>query len=156
LDKIFGGLLPSSSYAMIFRKFIQKWECSNSEITQLVKAISGKNLSFRQVDELVTAYFTLEDGIPERIIEGKIAHVLELLMPSSSIPVTKLESELDRKIEQAILSLGAVSTSLGRLQEQSELTPAFKSILSYRSNSILARMVEVKRRLTDLSIGVNA
>ncbi len=156
LEKVFRGLIPSSSYAMTFRKFIQKWECSNDELTPLVKAVSGKNLSFRQVDELVTAYFTLENGIPEKIIAGQIADVLNILMPSHRIPLTKLESEISRKLEHATLSLASASACLGRLKDQSELTPVFKSTFSYRITSIFSRMAEVKGQLDELALRIRA
>jgi len=151
-DKIFLGLLPPSSYAMTFRKFIQKLECSNEEISSLAKSVSGKNLSFRQVDELVTAYFTLENGIPEKILEGRITEVLDLIMPSHRTPITKLEAETQQKLEHAILALSSLCSTFSKLKLQTDFTAVFKSIYSSLLASLFSRFEEVNQQIANLPL----
>lgn len=151
-EKIFRGLLPPSSYAMTFRKFIQKLECSNEEISSLAKAVSGKNLNFRQVDELVTAYFTLENGIPKKILEGRITEVLNLIMPSNQIPITKLEAETQQKLEHVMLALSSLLLTFNKLKFQSNFTTIFRSVYSSLFTSLSTRMKEVNQQMGELPL----
>ena len=125
LEKIFQGLLPPSSYVCVFKKFIQKLEVSYGDLESLIKVLSGKNLTIRELEVLSTAYFTYGEAIAKEILTGNIKKVLSLLMPNKKLPLTQAEQAFKTKLEHLVLQMESLLESYKKVNVQSELTPSF-------------------------------
>jgi hypothetical protein len=56
-EKVFGGAFPVYSYMYTLRPFLRKKGVSKSDGDAFVKAVSGKRLSIREIEQLAHGYF---------------------------------------------------------------------------------------------------
>lgn len=81
-EAIFTGKFPARSYLYTLQSFTRVNKIPQSEITQFVRAASGKNLSLRQIDLLAHGYFRGGAELKAQIQQGQISWTLDQLQKS--------------------------------------------------------------------------
>jgi KorB domain len=81
-EAIFTGKFPARSYLYTLQSFTRVNKIPQSEITEFVQAVSGKNLSLRQIDMLANGYFRGGAELKAQIQRGQISWTLEQLQKS--------------------------------------------------------------------------
>ena len=76
---IFSGKFPARSYMYTLHSFTRVNKIPQSEITEFVRAVSGKDLSLRQIDLLAHGYFRGGAAIKAQIRQGHTSWTLEQL-----------------------------------------------------------------------------
>lgn len=76
-QKVFNGEFPVYAYMYTLRQFIRMNCCSDDEIDQFVKLVSGKNLSIRDIERLAYGYFKGPGDFKEQIKKGNILWAVE-------------------------------------------------------------------------------
>ena len=76
-QKLFSGVFPVYSYMYTLRQFMRMNSVSKQEIEEFVVAVSGKNLSIRQIEQLAHGYFRGSESFRAEIRSGNIALTLE-------------------------------------------------------------------------------
>jgi predicted transcriptional regulator len=75
--KLFSGAFPAYPYLYTLRPFMRMNSVSKQQIERFVVALSGKNLSVREIEQLAHGYFRGPDSFREQIESGNIALPLE-------------------------------------------------------------------------------
>ena len=78
-QKIFNDQFPAYSYMYTLRQFIRINGISKKEIEQFVEAVSGKNLSIRDIERLAYSYFKGPDEFKKQINNNNLNWVFERL-----------------------------------------------------------------------------
>ena len=76
-QKLFSGVFPVYSYMYTLRQFMRMNSVSKQQIEEFVVAVSGKNLSIRQIEQLAHGYFRGSESFRQEIRSGNIALTLE-------------------------------------------------------------------------------
>jgi len=76
-QKLFSGAFPVYPYMYTLRQFMRMNSVSKQEVEQFVIALSGKNLSVREIELLAHGYFRGPDSFREQIRAGNVAVALE-------------------------------------------------------------------------------
>lgn len=71
-QKVFGGKFPVYSYMYTLQQFRRMNCCSDDQIDEFVRLVSGKNLSIRDIERLAYGYFKGPDDFREQIKKGNI------------------------------------------------------------------------------------
>jgi hypothetical protein len=140
-QKLFSGVFPVYSYMYTLRQ----------QIEEFVVALSGKNLSVRQIEQLAHGYFRGSESFRREIRSGKITLTLE--PPGSDDPVGC------NRYERGVLKdLAFISNSMQRVmdtgQERRLKTPAFCAQAHLLTGRILDqwdRFIRTTRYLHDRS-----
>lgn len=74
---VFSGRFPARSFMYTVRQFTRVNKVSREDTDQFVKAVSGKDLSGRAVDQLARAYFQGGDNFREQILKGNFGWTLD-------------------------------------------------------------------------------
>jgi ParB/RepB/Spo0J family partition protein len=83
-EEIFSGKFPAYSYLYTLRQFIRMKQAQKSEVEQFVSAVSGKQLSVRNIDLLARGFFQGSAAIREQILKGNVDWGLQQLKAVSS------------------------------------------------------------------------
>jgi len=75
--KLFSGAFPVYPYLYTLRQFMRMNAVSKQEVEAFVVALSGKNLSVREIEQLANGYFRGPDSFREQIRAGNVALPLE-------------------------------------------------------------------------------
>ncbi len=104
MKKVFNGDFPVYSFMYTLRKFIRIKSIPNQDIDDFVKSVSGKNLSYREIDQLATAFFKGSVEIREQIRSGNVLWSINRLKEDTeeSSDCTKIEKEVLRDFEIAL------------------------------------------------------
>ena len=84
--KLFSGAFPVYPYLYTVRAFMRMNAVSKQEIEAFVVALSGKNLSVRDIEQLAHGYFRGPDSFREQIRAGNLALPLERIRKVSADP----------------------------------------------------------------------
>lgn len=76
-EAIFSGAFPVRSYMYTLRQFTRVNKISKNDIDEFVKAVSGKNLSTRNIETLVYGYFRGGKHLKTQIEKGNIPWTLK-------------------------------------------------------------------------------
>ncbi len=82
-EKIFNGEFPVYSYMYTLRQFMRINSIGKKEIDEFVGAVSGKNLSLRDIEILANGYFKGGENIRQQIRDGNLLWGLSRLKESS-------------------------------------------------------------------------
>lgn len=74
---LFSGRFPVYAYMYIVRPFIRMKGVSKEDVQEVAKVLSDKNLSIRQIEYLVEAWFRGSEKMKEQIRAGKVNWVLK-------------------------------------------------------------------------------
>jgi hypothetical protein len=94
MEKIFNGGFPAYAYMYILRRFIRMNRVRQEEIDEFVTAVSGKNLSFRDIESLANGFFQGGDEFREHIRRGDIDWGLKRM--KESLPNSANYNEFER------------------------------------------------------------
>ena len=81
-EAIFSGEFPARAYLYTLNSFTRVNKIPQSEITEFVQTVSGKDLSLRQIDLLAHGYFRGGAALKAQIRQGQITWTLEQLQKS--------------------------------------------------------------------------
>jgi hypothetical protein len=81
--KLFRGEFPTYSYMYAVRQFMRMNSVTKAEVEQFVVALSGKNLSVREIEQLLHGYFRGPESFREQIRNGNVALPLEWVRQKS-------------------------------------------------------------------------
>jgi hypothetical protein len=76
-EKIFSGAFPVYPYMYTLRQFMRMNSVSKKDVEEFVVALSGKNLSVREIERLARGYFEGPASIREEIRKGNVSLPLE-------------------------------------------------------------------------------
>jgi len=85
-EKIMSGAFPIRAYMYQIRMFTRVHKVSASSVDACVKALSGKQLSTRELAILIPAYFTGKKELQELIDKGNAHKVLTMIKDSVRVP----------------------------------------------------------------------
>lgn len=136
--KIFNGSFPAYSYMYILRRFMRMNELSPDEIEKFVIAVSGRNLSLREIEQLAHGYFRGPDVLRREIAEGNLSLSLEQMrhIPASADGCTEFERILLGDIERLQRYMQKV---MGKTQNPSLTSRAFYAQAHLLLTGILSR-----------------
>jgi hypothetical protein len=76
-EELFAGRFPVYAYMSVVRPFMRVNNVSGKQIDSFVKALSGKNLSTREIEQLLHGFFRGPDSFRKQILEGNLALPLQ-------------------------------------------------------------------------------
>ena len=76
---LFSGRFPAYAYMYTVRRFMRINPAQGREADRFVIALSGKALSYREIDMLAQGYFHGSDAFREQVLAGKLTLALESL-----------------------------------------------------------------------------
>lgn len=153
MEKIFNGDFPAYAYMYTLRPFIRMKDIKKDEIDEFVGAVSGKNLSIRDLDILSQGYFNSSnsDDFRQQLKSGDISWVLSRLKeanePTGEVTITHKESRMLRNLENMHYSMDKIcfQGSDNRLK-----SPAYCAQANLIAGKILKRIPPFKRALEEL------
>jgi ParB-like nuclease domain len=74
--EVFSGRFPARSFMYTVRQFTRVHKAPAADVDKFVKAVSGKDLSGRAVDQLARAYFKGGENFREQILKGNFGWTL--------------------------------------------------------------------------------
>ena len=85
-QQLFSGAFPVYPYMYTLRQFMRMNGVKKQEIEQFVVAVSGKNLSVREIEQLAHGYFRGPDSFRQQILSGNLALPLERIRQAPQDP----------------------------------------------------------------------
>ncbi len=130
-DRIFKGRFPVYAYMYTLRSFMRINGVQTEDVTEFVRAVSGKNLSIRAIQLLANGYFRGSDDLREQIKTGHITWALGRLKESCTAPsgCSQTESAMIRDLE-------IVSKYMQRVSAKTE-HPKYKSSAFFAQANLL-------------------
>jgi ParB/RepB/Spo0J family partition protein len=107
-EKIMSGAFPTRAYMYQIRMFTRVHKVSASSVDACVKALSGKQLSTRELAILIPAYFTGKKELQELIDKGDAHKVLTMIkdsVPSATTAVSPKEHALVTLLKRIVLDI---------------------------------------------------
>jgi hypothetical protein len=108
---IFSGKFPARSYLYTLNSFTRVNAIPQTEINQFVEAVSGRNLSLRQIDLLAHGYFRGGVALKAQIQQGNISWTLDQMQKSHALKAP----HLDERAKRILLDLEMAQKYLYRL-----------------------------------------
>ena len=101
MKKIFNGHFPVYVYMYTLRQFIRINRISKADIDEFVTAVSGKNLSIRDIETLAHGYFKGSQDFRKQIKNGNISWSLSRLKDRSAntADCTQIERSMLKDLE---------------------------------------------------------
>ncbi|MFQ5770242.1 MAG: chromosome partitioning protein ParB [bacterium] len=127
MKKIFNGDFPVYAYMYTLRQFIRINRISKADIDEFVTAVSGKNLSIRDIETLAHGYFKGSQDFREQVKNGNISWSLSRLKDRSANATDCTE------IERSMLK------NLEIVQKYMQRVISRSSDTRYKSNSFFAQ-----------------
>ena len=150
-QKLFSGVFPVYSYMYTLRPFMRINAVTKQQIEEFVVAISGKNLSIRQIEQLAHGYFRGSESFRQEVLNGNIALTLEQQGGDDPTGCNRCERGL-------LQDLVVISKSMQRVMDTGHdrrlKTPAFHAQVNLLTGRILDRsdrFIQTMRQLHDRS-----
>jgi len=150
-QKLFSGVFPVYSYMYTLRPFMRINGISKQEIEEFVVAVSGKNFSVRQIEELAHGYFRGPESFRAEIRSGHIARTLEQQGGDDAAGCNPFERGLLKDLTFVSKSMQRV---MGKSHDRRLKTPAFYAQANLVTGRILdqwERFIQTMRQLHDRS-----
>ena len=98
---LFGGGFPVYAYMYTLRQFMRMNEVKREEIERFVEALSGKQLSIRDIEQLAHGYFRGPDSFRQEVQSGNFALPLAQMrqVPKSCEDCSEFERVLLKDLE---------------------------------------------------------
>lgn len=152
-EKIFSGAFPVYPYMYTLRQFMRMNSVSKKDVEEFVVALSGKNLSVREIERLARGYFEGPASIREEILKGNVSLPLEQMakVPEDGDGCTGFERVFlkDLMIVQKYMQRVMGKSSDRRLKSQSFHAQA--NLLTEGILSKTSAFIEAVRGLHDRS-----
>lgn len=149
--KLFNGAFPVYPYMYTLRQFMRMNAVSKHEVEEFVMALSGKNLSMREIEQLAHGYFRGPDSFREQIRVGNIALPLEWIRQVGNDPdgCSAFEQSLLKDLEITDKYMQRV---MGKSQDRRLKSRAFHAEANLLSAGMLSRsraFIHTMRQLHD-------
>jgi len=150
-QKLFSGVFPVYSYMYTLRPFMRINAVSKQQIEEFVVAVSGKNLSVRQIEQLAHGYFRGSESFRQEIRSGHIALTLEQQGGEDPAGCNGCERGLLKDLEFTSKSMQRV---MGKSHNPRLKTPAFHAQANLLTGRILDQsdlLIQTMRQLHNRS-----
>lgn len=153
-EAVFSGKFPVRSYMYTLRQFTRVNKISKNDIDEFVKAVSGKNLSTRNIETLVYGYFRGGEHLKSQIEQGNIPWTLKQMSRVNTLTEAEKEllneSELKTIRELEILQkyINKTQSNLKSLKLKSE---SFFNTAGLLIKGILNKIDDFKKQLQEFS-----
>jgi predicted transcriptional regulator len=147
--KLFSGAFPVYSYMYTLRPFMRMNGVSGEEIEQFVVAVSDKDLSVRDIEQLAHGYFRGPDSFRQEILKGNLALPLKRLreMPQNPDGCSEFERVMLRDLEIIQKYMQRV---MGKSQDPRLKSRPFHAQANLLSAAILSRAPAFNQSLKQL------
>jgi predicted transcriptional regulator len=147
--KLFSGAFPVYSYMYTLRPFMRMNGVSGEEIEQFVVALSDKDLSVRDIEQLAHGYFRGPDSFRQEILKGNLALPLKRLreMPQNPDGCSEFERVLLGDLE---LTQKYMQRVMGKSQDPRLKSRPFHAQANLLSAAILSRAPAFNQSLKQL------
>ncbi len=145
--EVFAGRFPVYAYMYVLGQFMRM----NKDVEPFVVAVSGKNLSVRQIEQLAHGFFRGPESFAQEILQGKVALALEQMnqVPADPEGCSELERVLLKDLE---LTQKYMQRVIGKSQDPRLKSRAFHAQSHLLSGGILSRnsaFIHTVRKLHD-------
>ena len=150
-EKVLSAAFPVYCYMYTLRPLMRMNGVKREDVEAFVRAVSGKKLSVREIEQLAHGYFRGPDWFRNEIDSGNIALALERMkdVPSSPDGCSGFEGVLLRDIEILAKYMQRVmSKSLD--QRLSSATRTFRAQATLLTAGVLSRMAPLQKTLKAL------
>jgi predicted transcriptional regulator len=136
--KLSSGAFPVYSYMYTLRPFMRMNGVSGEEVEQFVMAVSGKDLSVRDIEQLADGYFRGPDSFRQEILKGNLALPLKRLreMPQNPDGCSEFERVMLRDLE---ITQKYMQRVMGKSQDSRLKSRPFHAQANLLSAAILSR-----------------
>jgi predicted transcriptional regulator len=148
-ERIFDGEFPIYSYMYTARQFMRMNGEGTKDVEDFVEAVSGKQLSTRDIESLAHGYFRGGDHIREEIRAGNLSLVLDQIKKLRRNPEGL--SELERSVLRNLESVGSYMKRLvARHRDERLRSRTFHAEANLLASGILSRLSAFKKALENL------
>jgi hypothetical protein len=136
--KLFSGAFPVYAYMYILRPFMRMNGVSGEQVEQFVMAVSDKDLSVRDIEQLAHGYFRGPDSFRQEILKGNLALPLKRLreMPQNPDGCSEFERVMLRDLE---ITQKYMQRVMGKSQDSRLKSRPFHAQANLLSAAILSR-----------------
>jgi predicted transcriptional regulator len=150
-ERIFSGDFPVYPYMYTLRQFMRMNSVKKQDLEDFVVALSGKNLSVREIEQLAHGYFRGPASFRQAIREGHIALALDQMgqVPEDPDGSNEFERVLLKDLE---ITHKYMQRVMGKSEDRRLKTPAFLAQAHLLTAGILSQsraFFEVMRKLHD-------
>jgi len=152
--KLFSGGFPAYAYLYTLRPFMRMNSVSKHEVEQFVVALSGKNLSVREIELLAHGYFRGPDSFREQIRAGNVAVAMEQIRQLPDDPEEGCSSFERGMLKDLELTGKTIQRVMGKSADARLKSRAFHAEANLLSAGILSRssaFIQTLRSLHDRS-----
>jgi len=150
-QKLFSGVFPVYSYMYTLRPFMRINAVSKQQIEEFVVAVSGKNLSVRQIEQLAHGYFRGPESFRQEIRSGHMALTLEQQGGENPAGCNGCERGL---LKDLVFTSKSMQRVMGKSHNPRLKTPAFHAQANLLTGRILDQsdlFIQTMRQLHDRS-----
>lgn len=136
--KLFSGAFPVYSYMYTLRPFMRMNGVSGEAVEQFVVAVSDKELSVRDIEQLAHGYFRGPDSFRQEILKGNLALPLKRLreIPQNPDGCSEFERVMLRDLE---ITQKYMQRVMGKSQDSRLKSRPFHAQANLLSAAILSR-----------------
>jgi predicted transcriptional regulator len=147
--KLFSGAFPVYAYMYILRPFMRMNGVSGEQVEQFVMAVSDKDLSVRDIEQLAHGYFRGPDSFRQEILKGNLALPLKRLreMPQNPDGCSEFERVMLRDLE---ITQKYMQRVMGKSQDPRLKSRPFHAQANLLSAAILSRAPAFNQSLKQL------
>jgi hypothetical protein len=147
--RLFSGAFPVYPYMYTLRQFMRMNSVTGEQVEQFVTAVSGKQLSVREIEQLAYGYFKGPDSFRQEILKGNVALPLKWLreVPPNPDGCSEFERVLlgDLEITQKYMQ-----RVMGKSQDQRLKSRVFHAQANLLTGGILSRVPAFNKSLKQL------
>jgi len=147
--QLFSGAFPVYPYMYTLRQFMRMNSVTGEQVEQFVTAVSGKQLSVREIEQLAYGYFKGPDSFRQEILKGNVALPLKWLreVPPNPDGCSEFERVLlgDLEITQKYMQ-----RVMGKSQDQRLKSRVFHAQANLLTGGILSRVPAFNKSLKQL------
>jgi hypothetical protein len=147
--KLFSGAFPVYSYMYTLCPFMRMNGVSGEEVEQFVMAVSDRDLSVRDIEQLAHGYFRGPDSFRQEILKGNLALPLKRLreMPQNPDGCSEFERVMLRDLE---ITQKYMQRVMGKSQDSRLKSRPFHAQANLLSAAILSRAPAFNQSLKQL------
>jgi hypothetical protein len=147
--KLFSGAFPVYPYMYTLRQFMRMKGVTGEQVEQFVTAVSGQQLSVREIEQLAYGYFKGPDSFRQEILKGNVALPLKRLqaVPPNPEGCSEFERVLLSDLE---LTQKYMQRVMGKSQDARLKNRVFHAQANLLSAGLLSRLPAFTQTLKQL------
>lgn len=147
--QLFSGAFPVYPYMYTLRQFMRMNGVTGEQVEQFVTAVSGKQLSVREIEQLAHGYFRGPDSFRHEILQGNVALALKRLreVPQNPDGCNEFERVLLADLE---ITQKYMQRVMGKSQDPRLKTRVFQAQANLLTAGILSRVPAFNQTLKQL------